>query len=39
VKQEDKVLFWVAKDQSTQAIAKRLCMSDRNVKKHFLKTV
>lgn len=34
-KREAEVLFWVAKDQSTQEIAKRLEMSDRTVKKHM----
>jgi DNA-binding CsgD family transcriptional regulator len=34
-KREAEVLFWVAKDQSTQKIAKRLEMSDRTVKKHL----
>ncbi len=34
-KREAEVLFWMAKDQSTQEIAKRLGMSDRTVKKHL----
>jgi DNA-binding CsgD family transcriptional regulator len=34
-KREAEVLFWVAKDQSTQDIAKRLGMRDRTVKKHL----
>jgi DNA-binding CsgD family transcriptional regulator len=34
-KREAEVLFWVAKDQSTQAIAKQLGISDLTVKKHL----
>ncbi len=34
-KREAEVLFWVAKDQSTQEIATRLGMRDRTVKKHL----
>ncbi|MCU0568440.1 MAG: helix-turn-helix transcriptional regulator [Oculatellaceae cyanobacterium Prado106] len=32
---EAEVLFWIAKDQSTQEIAQELGMSDRTVKKHI----
>ncbi|MBE9049058.1 hypothetical protein IQ243_01265 [Nostocales cyanobacterium LEGE 11386] len=34
-KREAEVLFWVAKDQSTNEVAKQLGMSDRTVKKHL----
>lgn len=34
-KREAEVLFWVARDQSTHEISKRLSMSDRTVKKHL----
>jgi DNA-binding CsgD family transcriptional regulator len=34
-KREAEVLFWIAKDQSTQEIARHLGMSDRTVKKHM----
>lgn len=34
-KRESEVLFWVAKDRSTQEIAQQLGMSDRTVKKHM----
>lgn len=34
-KRESEVLFWVAKDQSTPEIAKRLGIRDRTVKKHL----
>ncbi|MBD2252372.1 helix-turn-helix domain-containing protein [Nostoc parmelioides] len=34
-KREAEVLFWVAKDQSTNEVAKHLGISDRTVKKHL----
>ncbi|YAF93991.1 MAG: response regulator transcription factor [Nodularia sp. CChRGM 3473] len=34
-KREAEVLFWVAKDQSTNEVANQLGMSDRTVKKHL----
>lgn len=34
-KREAEVLFWVAKDKSTDEISKQLGMSNRTVKKHL----